>query len=285
MYIWTFASTPIGDSDPGKAYKGRTEHDALQEEAETGHPKDMDAVLDGWLTIRRTYDRLEGGLNPLLTPPPVTEEPVVDSKGQQRTTYSSRIAQTYRSITGASKKTDAPKDYFWCALKGSVFYVHKLKEERTQDWEEIKKRFPNRDEDSKRPSREMLETVVVLDMNRYQVTVEDKDGPDGIIEGKLFSKRNAVVLRLIDLEKGKKEGLPVLAKGMSSDAGETFVDEGGPWYIFSKSNCKWVWSGVRADDQSRGLVSLVAEVLPRPAFNLPGVVEGAHVLVQGEDAL
>lgn len=242
VYVWTYGSTPIGDPDPGKAWKARAEHAALSEEMETGRPMDPSANIDGWLTIRRTYDRLQDGINPLLNPPPITEEPVVEDKVQPRATYSSRIAQTYRSITGNGKKNEGPKDYFWCSLKGHVFYIKKLKEDHVADFEEIKRRYPSRDEDAKRPPRDMLETEIVLDLNRYEVTMEGKHGPEGITEGKLFGKRNAICLRLIPSEKGKKDGLPLLAKGMhsgaSSDAAATFIDEGAPWYIFSKSNYK-----------------------------------------------
>lgn len=199
---------------------------------ETGRPNDPDAALDGWLTIRRSYDRLGEGINPLIPPP--LEETGIDEKGQK--TYSSRIAQTYRSITGNNKKNEAPKDYFWCSLKGPVFYVHRLKDDRVAEWEEIKKRLITRDEDARRPTKEMLETVVVLNLNRYEVTMEGKEG-EVITEGKLFGKRNAIGMRLVESEKGKKDGLPHLAKGMTWDNG-ALEDEGGLWYIFCKSNFK-----------------------------------------------
>jgi hypothetical protein len=58
----------------------------------------------------------------------------------------------------------------------------------------------------------------------------------------MFAKRNAVVLRVLDTE---GTGLPVLAKGMKADGAgsqvsETKDIEALPWFLFSKSNTKYV---------------------------------------------
>jgi hypothetical protein len=134
-------------------------------------------------------------------------------------TYSARIAQTYRQVMEARQKKDAPpKEYFYCVLKGSVLFLYE--------------------------DEEQSDCVAAIGVDKYVVSVEKKESEGEKWPGKdaeMFAKRNAVVLRIAEGDKAKK-GLPVLAKGMQDgEAGtkeETQEMENAPWFLFSKSNTK-----------------------------------------------
>lgn len=131
------------------------------------------------------------------------------------TTYSARIANTYRQVMEARQKREsAPKEYFFCVLKGSVMFLY---EDEAQ-----------------------AECVAAITVDKYIVGVENSEG--GRFMGKdaeMFAKRNAVVLRISEDREGKA-GLPVLVKGIGAEGSKELEREleAAPWFLFSKSNTK-----------------------------------------------
>jgi hypothetical protein len=137
-------------------------------------------------------------------------------------TYSARIAQTYRSmVESRAAKSPQPREFFYCILKGSVLFLYE--------------------------DEEQSECVAAITVDKYTVGMESKEG--GPFKGKdaeMFAKRNAIVLRMAERRPGEKKGLAVLSKGMAGDGAGAGVDqdegdsETAPWFMFSKSNIKWV---------------------------------------------
>lgn len=123
-----------------------------------------------------------------------------------KSTYSSRIAQTYRSIVPRQNKLPAPKSYFFCVLKSSVLFLY---EDESQS-----------------------NCAAAIGIEDYNVEIEDDEGQFNRRDGKMFSKRNAIVLKL--REGGR--GIPLLSKSMSVE--DANGEANGPIYLFSKSNTK-----------------------------------------------
>lgn len=263
-YVLTYGSVSIGDPDPAKLQKAalqeESEKDATVEAAKASTGLNGNGKpLSGWLTVRRQFGPSgSGGLVTASAIAPSNDAPGTtldsssspssetgaerDIKGDARSeysvksgsgtatptstisttapiTYSARIAQTYRQMVEArqSKSAAAPKEYLFCVLKGSVLFLY---EDEAQ-----------------------AECVAAIGVDKYDVGVEGSHG--GRFDGKdaeMFAKRNAVVLRVLDTE---GTGLPVLAKGMKADGAgsqvsETKDIEALPWFLFSKSNTKYV---------------------------------------------
>lgn len=205
VYAWKYGTTPIGDDDISKGRKAVLQHE--EERAETddknteivekgveSEKKSAPKPLAGWMTVRRTF-------KPTSTPISTsTEGETEHDQEEHSTTYSSRIAQTYRSVmeARAARRDGVPKDYYFCVLKGAVLFVYE--------------------------DQDQSDVVAAIGVDKYLVGIENGDG---VFEGKdaeMFAKRNAIVMRLQETE-----GLPVLGKG---------VDEVEPWFLFSKSNTR-----------------------------------------------
>jgi hypothetical protein len=145
-------------------------------------------------------------------------KPISGSAPTAATSYSARIAQTYRQVMEArqARRTDPPKEYYYCVLKSSVLFLYE--------------------------DEGCGECVAAIGVDRYRVGIENVEGKKRW-EGKdaeMFAKRNGIVLRL-DKEKDGG-GMPALAKGMAGvegGNGEAEKDmEAQPWFLFSKSNTK-----------------------------------------------
>lgn len=281
-YVLTYGSVPVGDDDPAKRVKAQLQAENEREElvekeknkaaTSTGPVK----PLSGWLTVRRQFAPAANTSSIFLPTTTTTSTPntnIANSKvdigsldvptdGEDSsvdkddislksgtstpnpigtpsssataasivapTTYSARIAQTYRQVMESrQKKETAPKEYLFGVLKGSVLFLY---EDEAQS-----------------------ECVAAIGLERYIVGVEGKEG--GRFEGKdaeMFAKRNAVVLRVWEGGKDGKNGLPVLTKGMGTgvggDAGQkedAKEAESAPWFLFSKSNTKYVQGGTQ----------------------------------------
>ncbi|WRT67714.1 uncharacterized protein IL334_004686 [Kwoniella shivajii] len=251
-YVYKYGSVPVGDSDPYKEEKARlqeNEEKVEQVEKSKALLDQAEKPLSGWLTVRRQFhSNSQNSKNVII--PTNSEEPLDDDGGQEAiekekgdsdsvhtnsstsgtTTYSARIAQTYRSMVElrAAKKEPLPREFFFCVLKGSVLFLY---EDETK-----------------------TNCVAALGVDQYVVRMEKEDGRR--FKGKdseLFSKRNAVVLRVV---KGvAKKGLPVITKGMQAEAeeGKDREIENKPIFLFTKSNTKmedWYMALLKASSQS-----------------------------------
>lgn len=251
-----YGSVPIGDGDPDKLVKARIQEEADREE-QLAQSKNA-AVLGsttkqicGYLTVKRQFDTSSGsifalgnnstdmsggelnkldveGLDPKVIEGAIHAETAAHgqpSGGSAPSTYSQRIAQTYRSVMDArSKKAGDVKDMYYCVLKGSVLFLYDTEEQK--------------------------ECLAAIGVDKYIVGMETSEG--GKFSGRdseMFNKRNALVLRLADTktdeENGSKKGLPVLAKGMNSegvkDGSEQNVThdmENRPWFFTLKQSIK-----------------------------------------------
>lgn len=203
-------------------------------------------TLAGWLTIRRSFPNTSTG----NTERPPTRTASVDSTSSavaeaasaellkskdgkdpaqvQPNTYSARIMQSYKSIVesraanaanGGGSNGVAPKEIFYCVLKGSVLFLY---------------------HDEKKE-----EVVAAIGVDRYEVSVESPDGGGSKAkkDAEMFAKRNAIVLRI----RGKEanSGIPVLAKGLDLPDDKMSAElqkevEALPWYLFVKSNTRYV---------------------------------------------
>lgn len=212
------------------------ELEAMKAEAKRGGPADSQASIDGWLTVRRQFDapNHDGRQTQILgNSPPDAVDNINDHHNPSKLSYSTRIAQTYRTIRGnAQKAGEPPRDMFWLSLKGSLLFIYQpTLEAREKGLVMIGGATPNMDH---------MEPIVALDLERYKLTMETRHGTAGLTEGKLFNKRTAMVLRLVDSQSlHKKEGFAMIAKGMSAyDNSMTLDEELAPWFIHSKSPVK-----------------------------------------------
>ncbi|WWD18383.1 hypothetical protein CI109_102833 [Kwoniella shandongensis] len=267
-YVWKYGSTPIGDADPYKLRKAfleeEAERDELVEKSNKAGTGDTSKTVSGWLTVRRQFSPTNsGGGIPFVSAssealaedtkeereadPATLDKEKSDSdsinsgttsttaasnsntNGSAPTTYSARIAQTYRSMVPRATKKDAtPKEYFFCVLKGSVLFLY--------------------DDES------ASNCVAAIGLDDYLVRVEGEKGKrfKGR-DGEMFAKRNAIVLRA-DAQDGKKKRLNVLTKGMpAEDAEHGKETENKPIFLFSKSNTKmedWYIALVQASMQA-----------------------------------
>lgn len=233
MYAIKYGSSPIGDDDPFKLRKNQLQSQTEKEEQlQKRHSKERATTsethsLSGWLTIRRQFhsnstggdggisSSNKGGSSMATTgsiAPPLPEVLTEDENPAKRSaelkdidqsintalgdsnapsmnpaaksTYSSRIAQTYRSIVPRQNKLPAPKSYFFCVLKSSVLFLY---EDESQS-----------------------NCAAAIGIEDYNVEVEDGGGQFNGRDGEMFSKRNAIVLKL--REGGR--GIPLLSKSM-----------------------------------------------------------------------
>ena len=218
-YVLTYGSTPIGDSDPDKLVKARLQHDEeKKEQLSKSQSAGANRALSGWLTIRRQFKPTSSGVSSIFTSNRSADLNGVDTHHEDKeeeakstsgngatTTYSARIAQTYRQMVEArqAKKDSPPKEFFFCVLKGSVLFLY---DDEAQS-----------------------DCVAAIGVDKYVISVERADGE--LFKGKdaeMFSKRTGLVMRI----SGKRDkGIPVMVKGMEGD-------EKDPWYLFSKSNNK-----------------------------------------------
>jgi hypothetical protein len=243
VYIRIYASVPIGDADPYKARK--IEIDTASELKEKGTedgprtklensslppPPGANKHLTGWMTVRRSFN--PPGSQPIgsaLSKTATTEGTLIenikyDVSGDDKekdtssvtTTsssgkYSTMILNSYRSIVesrsgtpsatsspanaGASGSATAPtashppKEFLFCALKGSVLFMYE-------------------DEDQK-------ECVGVIGVDGFTVGISrgdeedpelDSKGKGTMLDGELFAKRNAIVLRQIPQLAERRKG-------------------------------------------------------------------------------
>ncbi|KIR29806.1 endoplasmic reticulum protein [Cryptococcus deuterogattii LA55] len=255
VYAIKYGSSPIGDDDPFKLRKNQLQSQMEKEEQlQKHHSKDKTTAsgvpsVSGWLTIRRHfYPNSTGGdrdipssnkgnastaVTGFVAASPIDastedENParrsaelkdidqVIDTvvgdsnapsmNAAPKPTYSSRIAQTYRSIVPRQNKLPTPKSYFFCVLKSSVLFLY---EDETQS-----------------------NCAAAIGVEDYTVGIENGEGQFDGKDGEMFSKRNAIVLKV--REGGR--GIPLLSKTMSAEDGDG--EANGPIYLFSKSNTR-----------------------------------------------
>ena len=235
-----YGSVPIGDDDPGKLRKARIQEHTDKETAlnrtRSSSLGNNGKPLSGWLTVRRQFLSSNDApivpttinASPLDAPSTDGEDsPIVSddasirsgvsstpSQAPSNSTYSARIAQTYRQVMESRQKKDAvPKEFFFAVLKGSVLFLY---DDEAQS-----------------------ECAAAIGVDKYVATMESSEG--GSFKGKdaeMFSKRNALVLRVCDQE---KKGTAALTKtmGLGEKDEEAEKDvETAPWFLFSKSNSK-----------------------------------------------
>lgn len=230
-----YGSKPIGDIDLRKRDRLLLEQSHFKETEQ--HVEDDDGdnnfhpIIEGWLTVRRQFqspDQNQQG-QMMNNAAPDAVDNINGHHNPSKLSYSTRIAQAYRTVKAAGAANSAnqtPKDMFWVQLKGSLLFIYQPKEQ-------FKSQVTV---GGGKPKDEHIEPIVALPLNRYRLTMETRHGTAGLTEGKLFSKRTAMVLRLVDSTSSKKEGLHMLAKGMSSsDNAMTFDEEVAPWFIQCKS--------------------------------------------------
>jgi len=139
-----------------------------------------------------------------------------DSSGANSVKSTAASTAAQRSWVQAARQTltlpkrEAPaKERFYCVLKGSVLYLY---------------------EDEKQS-----DALAVLAVDRFKVRIETSAGRFKGRDGEMFAKKNAIVMRL---SQGEKGSMPVLARGMTGD-GQHQADgdmEKAPWYLMSKNN-------------------------------------------------
>ncbi|WVQ65855.1 uncharacterized protein L199_004033 [Kwoniella botswanensis] len=264
VYVYKYGSVPIGDPDPFKVEKAELQGQEEKDE-QIGKSKTLtsmgDKPISGWLTVRRQFKPLSAGAgskNAIATGTSAesadeAEHGELEKEGEKRdtesiitsgsttstattpsnnnpSTYSARIAQTYRSMveSRASRKEPVPQEFFFCVLKGSVLFLY---EDESQS-----------------------NCVAALGVDQYTVRIEREDGKR--FKGKdaeMFSKRNAVVLRVA---KGvEKKGLPLVSKDtqVGSEEGKERELENKPIFLFTKSNIKmedWYLALLEASSQA-----------------------------------
>lgn len=205
--------------------------------------------LSGWLTVRRQFlpanatssifapnmapplSTLGAGANPMgpeedrsekddeSIKSGMTAQTASTTAAAVPTTYSARIAQTYRQMVEARQRKEAPpKEFLFAMLKGTVLFLYE--------------------------DEAASECVAAIGVNKYVISVESKEG--GRFEGKdaeMFAKRNGIVMRIQEKEKDAREGLPALTKSMGAGGSDGITEderesESAPWFLFSKSNTK-----------------------------------------------
>jgi hypothetical protein len=248
-YALTYGSVPIGDPDPEKTHKAELQQQHEREELLEKGKAALGKPLSGWLTVRRQFQPTTANTS-IFMPNIGMSNPEDATIGLEKekddnvsegddvsiksgistpansgaqagtgtpTTYSARIAQTYRQMVESRQKNNTPpKEYFFCVLKGQVLFLY---EDEAQS-----------------------ECVAAIGVDKYTIGVEGKDG--GAFTGKdaeMFAKRNAIVMRICEAEGADKEGLPMLSKGMTTteeSKEEAMEKEHAPWFLFAKSNTK-----------------------------------------------
>jgi hypothetical protein len=228
----TYGSTPIGDPDPFRTDKARLQAEQEREEllekaknaAATAKP------LSGWLTVRRQFQPNNTSTSifapamassaSINTAHPEIEEEQTDKDDASiksgvstqtttstattvPTTYSARIAQTYRQMVESRQNVlflyeDEAASECVAAIGVNKYVVG----------------------------------IEGKDGGRF----EGKDG-------EMFAKRNCIVMRVQERESAAKDGLPALTKSMGIGNGELGQEEerepeNAPWFLFSKSNTK-----------------------------------------------
>ncbi|WVW84592.1 hypothetical protein I302_106626 [Kwoniella bestiolae CBS 10118] len=260
VYVYKYGSVPIGDSDPHKVEKAELQDEQEKNEQIEKSKNSLVGVaekpMSGWLTVRRQFKPItSGSKNAIVTgsnadsADEAEHEDLEKEKGDTEsiitnassstaastsspnpTTYSARIAQTYRSMveSRAAKKEPVPKEFFFCVLKGSVLFLY---EDESQ-----------------------TNCVAALGVDQYTVRIEKEDGKR--FKGKdaeMFSKRNAVVLKVA---KGvEKKGLPLVSKDTQAgnEEGREREMENKPIFLFTKSNMKmedWYLALLEASSQA-----------------------------------
>ncbi|ODO05239.1 hypothetical protein L198_01929 [Cryptococcus wingfieldii CBS 7118] len=293
VYVYQYGTTPIGDKDPYKFQKATLQHDAeraeqLQKQRYRA-PSSTSPTVSGWITVRNTFNPdgwtigngKPGGESQVTgTSTPVTESPSEElaeeeswgkantpSSGEQTpgsadaqggkmpyVPYTTRIAQTYRTILPRQTKAPIPRQYFFGVLKSSVLYLY---EDEAQ-----------------------INCLHAIAIDDYSVGIEM---PSGMFEGKdgeMFAKRHGIVLKI--RKPGK--GMPLLSKSMEATQTE-FGLANSPIYLFSKSNTKmedWyiallhvstdhlTWDQVFAVDDMKNLVDTIdtePDPIPMRWFN------------------
>ncbi|BEJ02252.1 hypothetical protein CcaverHIS631_0700470 [Cutaneotrichosporon cavernicola] len=223
-----YGSIPIGDPDILKRDRMRIEQESLKEAAKrNGPPDDLKVSIQGWLTVRRSFgNTTENGQDVLTNNPPDAVDNVNDHHNPSKLPVTTRIAQVYRTYREVSTKAEFPQDTLFVRLRGSLLFIDQVKDD-------CKSKVQPFGSD---PDLEYLESLVVLNLERYKITIETRQGAAGLTEGKLFNKRSALVLRLVDSDPSKeKEGLP----GMSSTSNQLTLDEEvAPWFLQCKTPVK-----------------------------------------------
>lgn len=203
-YLHTYTSKPIGDPSPNKKIAIEAEEEDIAKQNAARKTPDQDMI--GNLIIRRTYDKSKDPLT-FMGQPVNSLTATVDPPKTDQQTMAGRAAQAYRQLAAAPNATFS--DQYYCVLKGEVLYIY------------------DNDTDDK-------ECLAAIPMNKYTVDIEDKKGKFDGMEGKFFTKKHCIVLRYSDT---KRKGLPVLAKGMSSESNtQTKEAEKAPWFIFLKNS-------------------------------------------------
>jgi hypothetical protein len=133
----------------------------------------------------------------------------IDSTGANSIKSTSASTAAQRSWVQAARQTltlpkrEAPaKERFYCVLKGSVLYLY---------------------EDEKQS-----DALAVLAVDRFKVRIETSSGRFKGRDGEMFAKKNAIVMRLWQGEKGSMPG-----DGQHQADGDM---EKAPWYLMSKNN-------------------------------------------------
>lgn len=134
--------------------------------------------------------------------------------------YVGYVVASYRSLTTSrNNKSSRPKDHFYVVLKGNVLFLYE--------------------------DQEMTECCAVLDVRKYDVSTFPQEG---VMDGELFAKRNAIRLDrkrdestsgratpaegLSDVEGGSEHGdAPRLSRSESSEPSVPKT-----WFIFVRAN-------------------------------------------------
>jgi hypothetical protein len=186
----------------------------------------------GWFTIRTTFDDVKDAEQ--LFKPERDESADVSDKasgtatpssttGKKQTTLAGLALGTYRSLSRANAAT-SPRNCFLIRLKGSVLFVY-----RAPEGYKPTTAVPDKDDPS-------FECVGAVSVDQHTVTVEDGDGPWKGIEGRVFNKRNAIVLRPVKSKDGKKKGPAVVSKMADMTPEESLAQESKAIFMFSKTN-------------------------------------------------
>ncbi|WVQ73178.1 hypothetical protein IAR50_002742 [Cryptococcus sp. DSM 104548] len=244
LYIYQYGSTPIGDNDPCKLQKATLQQDAERAEQlqkqRSRAPSSTSPTVSGWITVRNTFQpdgsnagngkpindcQVTGQSTPFTESPSeeLTEEESwgkADTPGEQTTVrentpgskmpyvpYTTRIAQTYRTMLPRQTKGPPPRQYFFGVLKSSVLYLY---EDETQ-----------------------INCLHAIAIDDYSVGIETPNGPFEGKDGEMFAKRHGIVLEI----KQSGKGMPLLSKSMEATHTE-FGLANSPIYLFSKSNTK-----------------------------------------------
>ncbi len=244
VYVRIYASTPIGDADPDKERKKETElafetgeekeKDSVDERKLILQPSNASKHLTGWMTVRRTFEPpgTQPAANGAQKSTPLTEGTGTDTSKVDFTSddnekegsstaattsgkYSTMLLNSYRSIVehrsaspaagstpsqaqsvglSSTAPSNPPKEFLFCALKGSVLFMYE-------------------DEDQN-------DCVGVIGIDGFTVGISRGDeecpelavdgalavkGKTKMLDGELFAKRHAIVLRQIPQHSERKK--------------------------------------------------------------------------------